>query len=61
MQRAQDENEAREGGVGGDGLQPVVVDVEQHHLRLARLQDQVPKLLHLQCCTQSQSQEAFLR
>ena len=47
MQSAQDEDEPREGGVRGDGLQPVVVDVEQHHLRLAGLQDQIPELLDL--------------
>ena len=47
VQRAQDEDEAREGGVRRDGLKPVIVYVEQHHLRLVRLQDEVPKLLHL--------------
>ena len=34
-------------GVGGDGLEPVVIQVEQHHLGLRGLQDQVTKLLHL--------------
>ena len=32
---------ATEGGVGGDGFQPVVVEVEEHHFRLGRLQDQI--------------------
>jgi hypothetical protein len=30
VQRAQDEHQAAEGGVAADGLEPVVVDVEQH-------------------------------
>ena len=34
--------------VGRDGLEPVIVQVEQHHLRLCSLQNQVTKLLHLQ-------------
>ena len=46
----EDEHEAQEGGVAADSLQPVVVDVEQHHLGLCGLQDEVPKLLHLQSC-----------
>ena len=36
MEGAEDEDEAGEGGVGGDGLEPVVVDVEEQHLRLRR-------------------------
>lgn len=54
MQGSQDEDEAGEGGVGGDGLQPVIIDVEQHHLWLCCLQDQVTKLLNLQSCLQHQ-------
>ena len=34
MQRAEDEDEAGEGRVGGDGLKPVVVDIEEKHLGL---------------------------
>ena len=34
-------------GVGGDALEPVIVEVEEHHLRLCGLQDQVSQLLHL--------------
>ena len=48
VQRPQDEDETREGGVGGDGPQPVVVQVEQNHLGLGRLQDLVAELLHFQ-------------
>jgi len=33
MEGAQDEDEAGEGRVGGDGLEPVVVDIEEQHLR----------------------------
>lgn len=39
VQGSQNEDKPGEGRVGGDGLEPVVVDVEQHHLRLCGLQD----------------------
>lgn len=39
-----------------DGLEPVVIEVEQHHLRLCSLQDQVSKLLHLQTGLERQLQ-----
>lgn len=39
-----------------DSLEPVVVEVEQHHLRLCSLQDQVSKLLHLQTGLEGQLQ-----
>lgn len=42
--------------VGGDGLEPVVVEVKEHHLRLSRLEDQVSKLLHLETCLEWQLQ-----
>lgn len=48
VERSEDENEPREGRVGGDGLEPVVVDVEEDHLRLGGLQDKVSELLHLE-------------
>mmetsp|Transcript_31891 Transcript_31891/g.87333 ORF Transcript_31891/g.87333 Transcript_31891/m.87333 type:complete len:766 (-) Transcript_31891:1916-4213(-) len=48
MEGAQDEQQPRKGRVGGDGLEPVVVDVEENHLRLGGLEDQVAKLLHLE-------------
>ena len=54
VQGSQDQDEPGEGSVGGDGLEPVVVDVEQHHLRLCSLQYQVTKLLNLQSCLQNQ-------
>lgn len=54
MQRAQDEDEPGEGGVGGDRLEPVVVDVEQDHLRLGGLEDQVSELLHLEARLEGQ-------
>lgn len=43
-------------GVGGDGLEPVVIEVEKHHLRLCSLQNQVSKLLHLQTGLEGQLQ-----
>lgn len=36
VERAEDQDEAGECGVGGDSLEPVVVDVEEEHLRLRR-------------------------
>ena len=36
MDRSEQENESREGSVGGDRLEPVVVEIRQHHLRLTR-------------------------
>lgn len=41
------QNESTERRVRRDRFQPVVVQVEQNHLRLCRLQYQVTKLLHL--------------
>mmetsp|Transcript_100977 Transcript_100977/g.289830 ORF Transcript_100977/g.289830 Transcript_100977/m.289830 type:complete len:466 (-) Transcript_100977:385-1782(-) len=37
MQGTQDQDHAAEGGVRGDGLEPVIVQVEEHHLRLGGL------------------------
>mmetsp|Transcript_63487 Transcript_63487/g.174936 ORF Transcript_63487/g.174936 Transcript_63487/m.174936 type:complete len:276 (-) Transcript_63487:4603-5430(-) len=48
VERAKDEDEARKGRVARDGLEPIVVNVEEHHLRLGRLEDQVAELLDLQ-------------
>lgn len=39
-----------------DGLQPVVIEIEQHHLRLCRLQDEISELLHLQTGLEGQLQ-----
>ena len=33
-------------GIRRDGLEPVVIQVEQHHLWLRSLQDEVSELLH---------------
>ena len=46
----EDEHEAQEGCVAADSLEPVVIDVEEHHLRLCGLQYEVSKLLDLQGC-----------
>ena len=53
VHRAQDQDQSAERRVRRDRLQPVVVQVEQHHLRLRRLQYQVTKLLHLLVTTTS--------
>lgn len=33
--------------VGGDSLEPVIVEVEENHLRLCGFKDEIPKFLHL--------------
>jgi len=40
----------------GDRPQPIIVDVEQYHLRLRGLQNEVPKLLDLQARLERQLQ-----
>mmetsp|Transcript_3635 Transcript_3635/g.6371 ORF Transcript_3635/g.6371 Transcript_3635/m.6371 type:complete len:234 (-) Transcript_3635:407-1108(-) len=60
VQGAQDQNEPREGSVGGDALEPVVVDVEEDHLGLGCLQDEVPELLDLHARLERQLQLAAL-
>ena len=45
---SQDKNETGEGGVRGDGSQPVIIEVEESHLGLSSLEDEVSELLHLQ-------------
>ncbi len=46
--------------VGRDALEPVVVEIEQHHLWLSGLQDEVPQLLHLEAGLERQLQLAAL-
>mmetsp|Transcript_46495 Transcript_46495/g.113223 ORF Transcript_46495/g.113223 Transcript_46495/m.113223 type:complete len:463 (-) Transcript_46495:5607-6995(-) len=48
VERAQDEDEAREGRVAADAAQPVVVEVEEEHLRLRGLEDDITELLDLE-------------
>mmetsp|Transcript_8475 Transcript_8475/g.28819 ORF Transcript_8475/g.28819 Transcript_8475/m.28819 type:complete len:688 (+) Transcript_8475:1085-3148(+) len=50
----QDEDEPGEGRVGGDALEPVVVDVEEQHLGLGGLEDEVPELLDLEARLEGQ-------
>lgn len=45
---SQNEDQTRKGCVGGDGLQPVIIQIEQHHLRLRGLQHQISQLLNFQ-------------
>ncbi len=54
MEGTQDKDQPREGGVRRNGLQPVIIDVEQHHLWLCGLQDEITKLLNLERCLQDQ-------
>ena len=42
--------------IGRDALEPVIIEVEEHHLRLCGLQDEVPQLLHLQAGLEGQLQ-----
>ena len=51
-----DKDEPGERGVRGDSLQPVVIQVEQQHLRLRGFEDQIPKLLNLQRSLKGQLQ-----
>ena len=34
--------------IGGDSLQPIIIQVKQNHLRFCSLQDEITKLLYLQ-------------
>mmetsp|Transcript_24497 Transcript_24497/g.79136 ORF Transcript_24497/g.79136 Transcript_24497/m.79136 type:complete len:322 (-) Transcript_24497:5563-6528(-) len=56
VERAQNQDQTRKRRVRRNRLQPVVVDVEQHHLRLRRLEDQITELLHLQARLERQLQ-----
>lgn len=42
--------------VGGNRLEPIVVQVEQHHLRLRGLEDEVAELLHFEARLERQLQ-----
>ncbi len=56
VQRAKNQDHSRERGVGGDRLEPVVVQVEQQHLRLRRFQYQIAELLDFQTGLERQLQ-----
>ena len=43
-------------GVGGDGLQPIVVEVEKNHLWFGRFQDQISKLLNFEASLEGKLQ-----
>ena len=45
-----------ESGVGRDCLEPIIVQVEQYHLGLCRLQDQISELLNLEAGLERQLQ-----
>lgn len=42
--------------VGGDGLEPIVIEIEEHHLRLSSLEDEVSKLLYLEASLEGELQ-----
>lgn len=48
VQGPENEHEAAKGGIGADGAQPVVVEVEEQHLGLGGLEDEVAKLFDLE-------------
>lgn len=56
VQSSEDEDQPGERRVAGNGLEPIVVDVEQHHLRLGCLEDEVSELLHLETRLERQLQ-----
>lgn len=56
VQSTKDKNEPGERGVTGDGLQPIIVNVKQNHLRLRGFQDQISEFLHLEARLEGQLQ-----
>ena len=58
---AENQHETREGGVGGDGLQPVVVQIEEVVGGSRRLQHVIGDLLHLRQRHEGQVQLAVLQ
>lgn len=60
MERPQYQYEPRKGRVGRDALQPVVVDVEEDHLRLRGLQDEIAELFNLEARLERQLELAAL-
>lgn len=47
VQRSEEQDQSRKGGVGRDRLEPVVVQAEQDHLGLSCSKNEITKLLHL--------------
>jgi hypothetical protein len=45
---AEDHDEPREGCERRDRLQPIIVEVEEHHLRFSGFEDEVTELLDLE-------------
>ena len=48
VQRLENQNQTREGGGRGDRLEPIVVQINHHHLRFGRFQDQIAEFLDFQ-------------
>lgn len=48
VQGTKDEDKTRECRVRRDGLQPIIIQIEQYHLWFGCFQDHVSKLLYLQ-------------
>jgi hypothetical protein len=49
VQASQDQDQSRECCIRRNTLEPIVIDVEEDHLRLSRSQDQIAKFLNLEC------------
>ena len=47
VQRSKDKNQTRETGIRWDGLQPIVIQVEQHHLWFSSFQNQIAQFFNL--------------
>src|SRR2546423_12806943 len=56
VQCTENENETRKWRVRRDGFEPVIVQIEQYHLRFGCLQDEISKLLNLECGLERQLQ-----
>ena len=48
------EDQTREGGEGGDFLEPIVVQVVQAHLRFGRFENQITEFFYLQASLEGQ-------
>src|SRR5579859_6489895 len=49
MQRTKNKYKTGERRVRRDRPEPIIIQIEQHHLRLRGLQDQITQLLNLEC------------
>jgi hypothetical protein len=61
VHRTEDENETREGSVRRDGLEPIVVEIEENHLGLGSPQNEITKLLDLETLGHTRHERANLK